>query len=187
MESKSGFTIVELLIVIIVLGILSAISVAAYSGVQKRARDAQLVSGIEALEKGLRLYGLKQGVFPNPTDVVPSGGFTAACVQPTASGWPAVDGLTSSQCYALSSGGEVGYSNVLHDALRTVMNDVPDTSSITYSVPGVLSARGLIYQYWSTDRVGLAYFIPISQDCVRGVRNAEVGDLAQCFVEIKAS
>ncbi len=39
-QKQSGFTIVELLIVIVVIGILAAITIVAYNGVQQRARDA---------------------------------------------------------------------------------------------------------------------------------------------------
>ena len=38
--NRSGFTIVELLIVIVVIGILAAITVVAYNGIQERARMA---------------------------------------------------------------------------------------------------------------------------------------------------
>lgn len=38
-KQNSGFTIVELLIVIVVIGILAAITIVAYNGVQQRARD----------------------------------------------------------------------------------------------------------------------------------------------------
>lgn len=40
-KSVSGFTIVELLIVIIVIAILATISVVAYNGVQQRAKFTQ--------------------------------------------------------------------------------------------------------------------------------------------------
>ncbi|MFI5212622.1 MAG: type IV pilin protein [Candidatus Saccharimonadales bacterium] len=40
MKKTSGFTIVELLIVIVVIGILAAITIVAYNGVQNRAKSA---------------------------------------------------------------------------------------------------------------------------------------------------
>lgn len=52
----AGFTIVELLIVIVVIAILAAISVVAYSGVQSRARDNKRASDIATIERAIRAY-----------------------------------------------------------------------------------------------------------------------------------
>ena len=41
LHKNSGFTIIELLIVIIVIAILAAITITAYNGVQAKARDAK--------------------------------------------------------------------------------------------------------------------------------------------------
>ena len=61
-KTKSGFTIVELLIVIVVIAILAAISVVAYNGMQDRAKATAIVSGIKTTEKAFRLYGTQQGI-----------------------------------------------------------------------------------------------------------------------------
>jgi general secretion pathway protein G len=45
-KQQSGFTIVELLIVIVVIGILAAITIVAYNGVQNRAKTAALTSDL---------------------------------------------------------------------------------------------------------------------------------------------
>lgn len=60
-KTMSGFTIVELLIVIVVIAILAAISVVAYSGVQQRAKAASVVSTLKATEKAFRLLAAEQG------------------------------------------------------------------------------------------------------------------------------
>jgi len=62
-QNRSGFTIVELLIVIVVIAILAAISIVAYNGIQQRARDTSRVSDIAAIEKSLLLYGAESGNF----------------------------------------------------------------------------------------------------------------------------
>ena len=58
---KSGFTIVELLIVIVVIGILAAITIVAYNGIQQRGRDTQRKSDVAAITKALKLYDVDFG------------------------------------------------------------------------------------------------------------------------------
>lgn len=53
---KNGFTLVELLIVVVVITILAVISIVAYSGMQTRARDTIRASDMAQIEKSLRLY-----------------------------------------------------------------------------------------------------------------------------------
>lgn len=52
---KSGFTIVELLIVIVVIAILAAISIVAYNGIQQRAKASKRDADISQIEKAIRL------------------------------------------------------------------------------------------------------------------------------------
>ncbi len=60
-KTTSGFTIVELLIVIVVIAILAAISVVAYTGIQQRARDSQRRSDLSALAKAYAIYRIDNG------------------------------------------------------------------------------------------------------------------------------
>jgi len=64
---KSGFTIVELLIVIVVIAILATITIVAYNGIQKRALDTQRISDIKNIQKGLMAYKAINGVYPTAT------------------------------------------------------------------------------------------------------------------------
>lgn len=68
-ETKSrqqlrGFTIVELLIVIVIIGILAAIAIVAFNGTQQRGRDAQRKSDVAAITKALELYYIDKGEYP---------------------------------------------------------------------------------------------------------------------------
>lgn len=60
-----GFTIVELLIVIVTIAILAAITIVAFNGVQARARDSQRRSDVTAITKALELYYIDNGKFPS--------------------------------------------------------------------------------------------------------------------------
>jgi prepilin-type N-terminal cleavage/methylation domain-containing protein len=62
-KTSSGFTIVELLVVIVVIAILAAITVVAYNGIQVRARDSQRLQDIKSIEKALRIYLVQNGSF----------------------------------------------------------------------------------------------------------------------------
>lgn len=60
-KKRAGFTIVELLIVIVVIGILAALVMSVYSNAQLRARAAGAADGIKKIEKGLTLLATDQG------------------------------------------------------------------------------------------------------------------------------
>lgn len=63
-KNQKGFTIVELLIVIVVIGILAVITIVAYNGIQQRSRNAQVISGVQAQVKALKSYEVVNSAFP---------------------------------------------------------------------------------------------------------------------------
>jgi prepilin-type N-terminal cleavage/methylation domain-containing protein len=60
-REQTGFTIVELLIVVVVIGILAAITIVAYSNVQVNARDADRKQDIASIKKMLLIYQAENG------------------------------------------------------------------------------------------------------------------------------
>jgi len=60
----SGFTIVELLIVIVVIAILAAISIVAYKGIQERARASEASAGLTQAKTKLELYKVDESTYP---------------------------------------------------------------------------------------------------------------------------
>ena len=67
-KSTTGFTIVELLIVIVVIGILAAITIVAFSGIQQRARDSDRKSDISNLVKAMSLWSIQESKTPLETN-----------------------------------------------------------------------------------------------------------------------
>jgi prepilin-type N-terminal cleavage/methylation domain-containing protein len=73
MRSKQrGFTIVELLIVIVVIGILAAITIVAYNGIQGRAKVAAMQSNLQQAAKKLETYKVANNDF-YPPDLATAG------------------------------------------------------------------------------------------------------------------
>lgn len=64
---QKGFTIAELLIVIIVIAILAAIAIATYNGIQSRAYDAAIRSDFHHVKNLLDMYRAEHGSYPHDT------------------------------------------------------------------------------------------------------------------------
>ena len=64
LKHQEGFTLVELMIVVVILGILAGIGIQQYGNVQKRARDAAHEANIKVLTSAANMY-LMMG---NPLD-----------------------------------------------------------------------------------------------------------------------
>ena len=60
-QTQKGFTIVELLIVVVVIAILAAISIASYNGITTRANTSAVKSAAVTVEKKAELYNTDSG------------------------------------------------------------------------------------------------------------------------------
>jgi len=69
-KQNSGFTIVELLIVIVIIAILATLTIVAYNGIQKKAGDSAIRSDISQAAKQLAILEATNGNFPDNTDTL---------------------------------------------------------------------------------------------------------------------
>lgn len=67
-QKQKGFTIIELLIVIVVIGILATLVLNAFSDAQRNARNAQRISAAVAYRKAIVYYSQNNNVYPNLID-----------------------------------------------------------------------------------------------------------------------
>jgi prepilin-type N-terminal cleavage/methylation domain-containing protein len=68
-NKQQGFTIVELLIVIVVIGILAALVITTFTGIQKKARDTERQTDVKAVHGQVEAYYAQNGRYPTLTDI----------------------------------------------------------------------------------------------------------------------
>ena len=64
-----GFTLVELLIVIVIIAILTVISLIAYNGIQNQARTTTAESSAKTLADKVQIYYTNESNYPAPADL----------------------------------------------------------------------------------------------------------------------
>ena len=70
MKGKRGFTLIEVLIVVIILGILATIAIPQFGNIVEKARATEAVTNIAAIRTGLEVDVLETGgLYPSFADV----------------------------------------------------------------------------------------------------------------------
>lgn len=100
-RKQTGFTIVELLIVIVVIGILAAITIVAYNGIQQRAQKTTLISDVS---NGAKLLRVDQSVNNGyPTTLAAANNGQGIKVSPGTTLRYSFDNTASPQTFCLSA------------------------------------------------------------------------------------
>ena len=68
-----GFTIVELLIVIVVIAVLAAVTIVAFNGIQQRARASAAMAALSQSKKKLEVYKVENGAYPTTGNLASAG------------------------------------------------------------------------------------------------------------------
>ncbi len=102
-----GFTIVELLIVIVIIAILATITLVAYNGIQQRAKNTMAASELEDWKQVFLVYQAQNGSYPSMA---------------TGSYCLGTGGMTGGACW----NGSTYPSADLTTALKTVSNSLPN-------------------------------------------------------------
>ncbi len=68
--AQSGFTIVELLIVVVVIAILAAITIVSYNGIQQRANNTAIIDAASKAKRMVQAYVSSTGQYPSTAENV---------------------------------------------------------------------------------------------------------------------
>jgi prepilin-type N-terminal cleavage/methylation domain-containing protein len=66
LQSKKGFTLVEILVVIAIIGLLSMVVFASVSQVRANARDKERLANLKQMQAAIEIYGNVNGRYPAP-------------------------------------------------------------------------------------------------------------------------
>ncbi len=125
-HKKYGFTIVELLIVIVVIGVLAAITVVAYNDIQQRAKNTAIVSAANQSLKLINAYIAETGKYPPATSTG-----VRLCI------------TASSGC--MDGGGLVSSSYAAFNTALATLGSLPQSTPTEGA-----SAYGIAYDYQGT-------------------------------------
>lgn len=141
---SDGFTIVELLIVIVVIAILAAISIVAYTGIQDRAKTSIVQSDLNNAKRKLMVFEVDNGWYPrNITEL------TAAGVKASDISVYDVRPSYSNFYYCASLTGD-------SFSLSARAGNNPSTSYFVTSSSGIAVHTGLISQSTGCAKIGIS-------------------------------
>lgn len=66
--NRKGFTLIEMLIVVAVIGVLASLVLVGLGPVQRQGRDARRIQDLRQVQTGLELYFVKNGEYPPTQD-----------------------------------------------------------------------------------------------------------------------
>jgi len=148
---KPAFTIIELLVVIVIIGILSTITLVSYGDITKKATVVSLKSYLYSASQQLELFKIEYNSYPTTINCEIPDDSTNKCIK-TSSGitlnYANLGGSTNPQNFSLVAAKD--------SILYKISNDMPPTDWSSW-IPGV-SATVLEGKYVNNIDSGLAYY-----------------------------
>lgn len=169
-NKKKGFTIIELLVVVAIIGVLSGVVLGNLSTARAKTRNVNRVSDIDQINKALELYAVGAKAFPST-----SGAWVCvkkACTHPTAG--TAINPLT-----LLTQALTPNISMIPTDPtfITGIGDDYTYNSNVTPPFTGAVQG---IYLSWVVERAGIS--TGSNKVCGHGNFNATVTNGHQCFL-----
>ena len=169
-NTSHGFTIVELLIVIVVIGVLAAITIVAYNGIQKRARTVAATAAVDAWEKWIRSEIALTGTLPKTNS-------TYVCLTKSEDELPETSDFARGTCvtFGTEDAPVFSYNGDVMSKFQTPPPDIDfPTSHINLSSgESVVSRAPILMSYESPGQgyaglAGISWYTESPDDCGRG-------------------
>lgn len=164
-NKPGGFTIVELLIVIVVIGILASISATVYAGVTTRSEDSLIASKVSSIAKVVESYGAAN------SGLVPQADW--ACVGEPQH-FPAENGYTAEWCHQpyqappISNGSDHPINATVNAKFKTLISSMPNGRVPEVDLGYGTKYRGILYDSSASQNGGK----PVLQYYVEGSRTS---------------
>ncbi len=154
---RNGFTIVELLIVIVILGILGIIVLLAYPGVQVRVRNTSMVAGARQYADAITAYDALNSHYPMP----PDGDLAADSDRAGCLGESYTDGVCLIE--DVLDPNEVTNKTWLDTSLKLISPNLPKLpTNVKWKSNGSDLEAGALYAYTGGISLGSAYDMLLS-------------------------
>ena len=178
LKQTKGFTIIELLIVIVVIGILAAITVVAFNGVQGRALNTIRVNEAKQWQQLFMAYSVQNGKYP-----VVNNANQRACL---GNGYPDNNSDGIGNCWDVHTAGHTSVDTVLNAELAT-MGTLPQATRVPLKGIGAASRLGpaveIVTSSYSTYRI--IYWQTGQATCPIGIANWTDGSTSvSCRIEL---
>ena len=82
-KNKKGFTLVELVVVIAILGILAGIAVPRFMDATATARGAKVIADLRTIDSAATMYYAKEGTYPSNVAAMKTGYLAEVPIAPT--------------------------------------------------------------------------------------------------------
>lgn len=138
---EAGFTIVELLIVIVVIAILAAISIVSYNGIQSRTLNTKTEQAVAEYQKALIAYATEKGSYP--------GDGTSACLGP-------IDAYPNGCFYGNV---QAQFATDLQSYLGSSLLPIPNTECMKMYTESCRRSASFVVKSWPLDGVTHRYWI----------------------------
>ena len=140
-----GFTLLELLIVIIIVGILAAVTAVAYNGAQQSAANAKVLTSLSQWESLIKVYLARKGSAP-----IPPGGVNVCLGEY----YPATSDFVTGSCQSYTDTTSfIDVSPEITSKFKSIGNTLPtDVSDIVVRMRGKINNnfRGITYAAGAT-------------------------------------